>query len=59
MSLIDTRTAEPAKNPQRKSRGRRFRVIRALEDLAGGRVGLLYLPGAGKGRTDIRRSGHR
>jgi hypothetical protein len=60
MTLIDTRT-EATQGRSRSGRRpvRRFRLLRALEDLARGRVGLLYLPGAptdpSRGRRDGRR----
>lgn len=59
MTLIDTRN-ETSRRESRPRRGlRRFRLLRALEDLGRGRVGLLYLPGAGTGRADERRPGRR
>jgi len=43
MTLIDTATEAPRRRSRLERTVRRFRLLRALEDLGRGRVGLLYL----------------
>ena len=59
MTLIDTRTEAPRGKSPAGRQTSRFRLLRALEELGRGRVGLLYLSGApadrSRGRRDARR----
>jgi hypothetical protein len=59
MALIDTATEAPRRRSPGERPLRRFRLLRALEDLARGRVGLLYLPGTPADRSPGRRDGRR
>ncbi|MBS1894997.1 MAG: hypothetical protein JST59_27170 [Actinobacteria bacterium] len=44
MALIDTGPESPPRSaPARRRKRQRFRLLRALEELGQGRVGLLYL----------------
>jgi hypothetical protein len=59
MTLIDTATETPRRRSRSERPVRRPRLLRAIEDLARGRVGLLYLPGAPADLSPDRRAGRR
>jgi hypothetical protein len=59
MTLIDTRPEAPPSRSGAQRAVRRFRLLRALEDLGRGRVGVLYLPDARREPSTGRRDGRR